>query len=128
MIKTLKPALVAMVLLGAAAWATSFGAPAEDHGLAPDVWINEGDSDGDGLADPFEIRHGLDPHKAATYADGKADEDRTDPSGRSMFDVQKAEQAAAAGAGDDGGGSANCGLMGAELALLLALAALRRRI
>jgi hypothetical protein len=56
--------------------------------LAADVWINEGDSDGDGLSDIFEQSVGLDPQNADTNGDGAFDEYEAGPDGRDYFDLQ----------------------------------------
>lgn len=91
--------------------------------LPEDMWVHEGDSDGDGLRDEFEIRHGLDPRNAKSYPDEVVDETRQVPDGRTLWAVQEAEQAGAAGASDGGG---SCGALGAEVLLVLVLAGLRR--
>jgi len=57
--------------------------------LAADEWLNDGDSDGDGLLDSFEIEQGLDPDNADTDADGIADEAETDVDGTDLWDVQE---------------------------------------
>ena len=88
-------------------------ATVQDGSVAPDVWVHEGDSDGDGLSDAFEFAHGLDPHKVSSFADGIADESRLDSSGKTMWEVQ---QAAAA---SHGGGA--CGLTGIEVLVLLGI-------
>lgn len=102
------------------------GGASQDGPIAPDVWVNEGDMDGDGLRDEFELRNGLDPNQAASFADGTFDEDRLDAGGKTMFEVQKAEAEAAA-AGGEGGSGGKCGLTGMETLLVLGLLALRRR-
>jgi len=56
--------------------------------LPENVWVHEGDSDGDGLRDEFELMVGLDPHQAYSFHDGIADEDRLDARGRSMWQAQ----------------------------------------
>ena len=94
-------------------------AAVQDGSLAPDVWVHEGDSDGDGLSDAFELAHGLDPHKVSSFADGIADESRLDSSGKTMWEVQQAE------GGSHGGGA--CGLIGLEGLLLLAIGSGRFR-
>ncbi len=110
--------LMAGALLGAAgaAWGilTQGGA-----GLGAEVWIHEGDTDGDGLRDAFEIRQGLDPNKVESFADGIPDEHRLDASGKTMFEIQEAEQDAAS-AGGDGSGGGRCGLLGAEILIVAA--------
>jgi hypothetical protein len=72
--------------------------------IAPDEWLNDGDSDGDGLLDGFELENGLDPENADTDADGIADEAETDVDGMDLWDVQE-ELAAEADPDPSGGGS-----------------------
>jgi len=81
--------------------------------LPPDVWVHDGDSDGDGLTDAFEIAHGLDPHKTTSFTDGTPDEARLDASGRTMWEVQEAQKASTA--------SGACGATGLEVLLCLLL-------
>lgn len=104
------------------------GALQGDEGVAPEAWRHQGDADGDGLSDDFELRHGLDPNAVDSLADGMVDESRPDPSGKTMWEVQEAEKAASSG-GDSGGGG-TCGATGMELLVVLvgvALARWRRR-
>jgi PKD repeat protein len=56
--------------------------------LAPDEWLDEDDTDGDGLSDDFEIEQGLDPENADTNGDGVFDEYESDLDGRDLFDIQ----------------------------------------
>jgi len=81
--------------------------------LAADEWLNDGDSDGDGLLDSFEIDRGLDPDNADTDADGIADEAETDVDGTDLWDVQEElgtefnsvpDSGDGAGGGGSGGG------------------------
>src|SRR5262245_46854980 len=112
MMKTI-PGMALLVL-----WAAGQG------GLAPDTWVNEGDMDGDGLKDEFEVRHGLDPTKTESFADGIPDEDRLAPDGRTMWDLQNAESSTpVAGAGSGGA----CGALGAEGVALAGLLVLLLR-
>jgi hypothetical protein len=60
--------------------------------ISPDIWVHEGDSDGDGLMDEFELRHGLDPRKACTFDDEVPDEERIAPDGRTYGAIQEAEK------------------------------------
>lgn len=100
---------------------------AHDEPLAEDAWHHEGDADGDGLSDAFETAHGLDPAKADTFGDGTPDESRVDASGKTMFEMQAAEQNPSA-AGEVGGGGGGCGALGMEVACFwLVLGFLRRR-
>jgi hypothetical protein len=66
--------------------------PPRVSSLLPDVWVHEGDSDGDGLTDEFEVRHGLDPRKVCTFLDGVPDEQRIAPDGRTYGEIQEAEK------------------------------------
>jgi len=93
--------------------------------VPPESWISDGDSDGDGLKDEFEVRHGLNPQKAESFADGIPDEDRVASNGQTMWDLQIAESATpVAGAGSGGA----CGALGLEaIALVALLGVLRRR-
>lgn len=91
--------------------------PAE---LPPDVWVSDGDSDGDGLKDDFEARHGLDPQQAISHPDGIPDEDRLGADGKTLWEAQSSEQRRS----PPGGGSGGCGLLGLEA--LAVLAVLRR--
>jgi hypothetical protein len=70
----------------------SLRVPPHVPSLLPDVWVHEGDSDGDGLTDEFELRHGLDPRKACTFDDGVPDEERIAPDGRTYGAIQEAEK------------------------------------
>lgn len=108
---------------------TFLAAPSQEAALAPDAWVHEGDSDGDGLTDAFELAHGLDPKKISSFADGVSDENRLDASGKSMWELQQMEAAApAAPSPASGSGGGTCGLTGWEGVLLSGLAwALRRR-
>jgi hypothetical protein len=76
--------------------------------IAPDEWLNDGDSDGDGLTDGFELDNGLDPDSVDTDADGVADESETDVNGADLWDVQEglidADPDDGAGGGSGGGG------------------------
>ena len=116
--KTMRTGIVVMIALAAGPWVMCQD---ESPGqLAPDVWVSAGDSDGDGLKDDFELRQGLDPHQAISFADGSLDEDRIASSGKTMWDVQSSEAPASPPEGGGGG----CGLLGLEA---LAIAALLRR-
>jgi hypothetical protein len=92
-------------------------ATVQDAPVAPDAWVHQGDSDGDGLSDEFELAHGLDPHRVSSFADGIADEDRIDASGKTLWEVQQAA------ATPERGGA--CGLTGIEVLVMLGF--LRRR-
>lgn len=116
--KMMRIGIVAMIALAAGPWAKCQDEPSQ---LAPDEWISEGDSDGDGLKDDFEVRQGLDPRQAISFADGTPDEDRVGSSGKTMWEVQSSE-APVSPAGN--GGAGGCGLLGLEA---LAVAALLRR-
>jgi hypothetical protein len=70
----------------------SLPVPPRVTSLLPDVWVHEGDSDGDGLTDEFELQHGLDPRKVCTFLDGVPDEQRTAPDGRTYGAIQEAEK------------------------------------
>jgi hypothetical protein len=96
----------------------------EPSQLPSDAWVNDGDSDGDGLKDEFEVRHGLDPHQAVSFADGIEDEDRLASNGKTMWEVQK-EESGTPVAGASSGGA--CGLIGLEGLVALALAMCCRR-
>jgi hypothetical protein len=88
--------------------------------LDPDAWEHAGDADGDGLLDDFEAAHGTSPTDPDTDGDGVPDEAELAPDGRSLWEVQEA--------GDPGPGPASaCGATGAEVLLLFAMLALRRR-
>ncbi len=50
-------------------------------------WYNEGDTDGDGLTDEFELDNGLDPTSIDTDTDTIVDEDETDENGNPLFDI-----------------------------------------
>ena len=92
--------------------------------VPPESWVSDGDSDGDGLKDEFEVRHGLDPHQAVSFADGIEDEDRLASNGKTMWEVQK-EESGTPVAGASSGGA--CGLIGLEGLVALALAMCCRR-
>jgi hypothetical protein len=53
-----------------------------------DEWVNEGDSDGDGLLDAFESLVGVDPNNIDTDADEISDESEIGPDGRTLWDMQ----------------------------------------
>jgi hypothetical protein len=76
--------------------------------IAPDEWLNDGDSDGDGLTDGFEVDQGLDPANPDTDLDGIVDEAETDVLGRDLWDVQEglvdADPDDGTGGGSGGGG------------------------
>jgi hypothetical protein len=57
--------------------------------LAADEWVNDGDSDGDGLTDIFEQTVGLDPQNADTDGDEVCDESELGPDGRTLWDMQE---------------------------------------
>jgi hypothetical protein len=57
--------------------------------LAPEEWLGEDDTDGDGLSDAFEIEQGLDPEDPDTDGDGVFDEYEEDVDGTGLFDVQQ---------------------------------------
>ncbi len=94
--------------------------------LSKDEWAHDRDADGDGLRDQFEVLQQLSPWIMNTGVSPIPDEDKTLPSGETVFASQAASEAPApAGSGGGGGG---CGLIGLEpLALLAAFAALARR-
>src|SRR5687768_13114543 len=87
----------------------------EPRQLAPEAWVSDGDADGDGLKDDFEIRNGLDPDKAESFADGVPDEDRLAPNGKTMWDLQSAESSPPVAGASSGGA---CGATGLEVLLL----------
>lgn len=95
------------------------GSTSTAKSLESDVWENAGDTDGDGLRDGWEAAFGTDPEKADSDGDGNPDETELDALGKTLWEAQGIPAAA----GDDGG-SSNCGLLGAELLLLLALRAM----
>jgi hypothetical protein len=107
-------------------WSAGFGAAQSGSGgLSPDAWVHDGDTDGDGLTDAFEVAHGLDPRKASSFDDGTPDESRRDSDGRTMWEVHESEKAAVSAGG--GGGSGACGATGLEtLFFLLLIRAFRR--
>ena len=57
--------------------------------LGADEWVNEGDTDGDGLLDGFEQYIGLDPAMPDTDENGTSDESETGPDGQDMWDMQE---------------------------------------
>jgi Bacterial TSP3 repeat len=115
---------VLMVALGLAGAGPGKAQGGPDR-LSPDIWVHDEDSDGDGLTDAFEIAHGLDPHKMNSFADGTPDEARRDAEGRTMWEVQEADRAAAASRGETG--SRACGLTGLEVLIFLLLVRVSRR-
>jgi hypothetical protein len=76
--------------------------------LAADEWLNEGDSDGDGLTDGFELDNGLDPDSTDTDADGIVDEAETDELGRDLWDVQEGITDDGCDDGAGGGSGGGC--------------------
>jgi len=110
---------IASAMLVVALWAACQNEPPQ---VPADTWISDGDSDGDGLKDEFEVRHGLDPHNAVSFADGIEDEDRLGPDGKTMWDAQK-EETRVAGAGSGGA----CGATGLEALAAMAVAMFLRR-
>jgi PKD repeat protein len=57
--------------------------------LGTDEWVNDGDTDGDGLLDDFEEYVGLDPAKPDSDDNGISDESETGPDGTEMWDLQE---------------------------------------
>jgi len=57
--------------------------------IPPDVWISDGDADGDGLLDDFETLYGVDPSTVDTDENGETDETEVGPDGRSLWDIQQ---------------------------------------
>ena len=105
-----------------AAW----GLAGEDAVLAPDAWQHDGDRDGDGLLDGFETSRGLNPDQPISFEDGIVDESRLASDGRSMWEVQEAENNVPTGGGADSGSGGACGILGIEALLVLILGRRRR--
>ena len=82
--------------------------------LAPDEWVNEGDTDGDGLTDAFELAQGLDPDSIDSDGDGFVDEGEIVETGAGepgvdggvidLWDIQEGLVEEGAGGGGGGGG------------------------
>jgi len=100
--------------------------------IPADRWQHEGDTDGDGLRDDFELGYAQDAAKPDTDGDGGADEGVRASDGRTLWEVQEGIDLRAApedGASGGNGPGSKCGSFGLDLMVPLALlwAARRRR-
>jgi hypothetical protein len=89
--------------------------------LGLDEWVNEGDSDGDGLTDIFEQTVGVDPQNIDTDGDDICDESEIGPDGRTLWEMQldgftpdDPDDGSGGGSGGGGGGG-GCFLSTASL-------------